>query len=116
MGGVEGGFFRASAGVAHRARTPRWRCRLCFARKVGHFANKIGRFAFQRPKLGQKGEGNVFHEGETDVEKRTLGPSASSSTCLSWLKKLALPQRLAIIVTQVGRQEQADVFFDPKNV
>jgi hypothetical protein len=23
---------------------------LCFARKVGHFANKIGRSAFKRPK------------------------------------------------------------------
>ena len=26
------------------------RFELCFARKVGHFANKIGRSAFKRPK------------------------------------------------------------------
>src|SRR5262249_54353500 len=76
---------------------------LCFARKVGRFATKIGRLASQRHKWHlERASGNA-------LQAWTKGPYETRPTLSSGLlsqKSPALSQRLAVIVTKVGRQEQ----------
>ena len=78
--------------------------------KVGRFATKIGRLASQRHKWHlERASGNA-------LQARTRGPYYTIPTLLCGLlspKNPALSQRLAVIVTKVGRQEQQQPCLAP---
>jgi hypothetical protein len=76
---------------------------VCLARKVGLCASKIGRLASKRHKWHlERASGNAL-QAWTKGSYDTI-PTLSSG--LSAPKNPALSQRLAVIVTKVGRQEQ----------
>ena len=84
---------------------------MCFARKVGRFASKIGH-------LGSKShKWHIERASRNALQTETEGPFDTINALPSALaspKRPMLLQRLAVIVTKLGRQEQQTLYLAPK--
>ena len=84
---------------------------MCFASKIGHFASKIGHLDSKSHKWHIERASRNALQTETEGPFDTINalPSALASP-----KRPMLLQRLAVIVTKLGNQEQQRLCLAPK--